>query len=226
VAVFDAAGKSVANWSTGDTKTPLRSLAVDRTGNVIITQGGDVLRFKGLSGELISRAKYGNTGSFIDRAILAPDGGTLLVGAQEAVWRYDTQGKLLFSATNIINKVSDESELNISGAIDGQGNIYLLGSFNNAVFKYSPQGKYLLRFGSDGDAPGQLRAPEAVAVDGLGRVYVSDFKGVQIFDATGRYLGLIDVEGAAFGLAVDEQNNLYVATNKPKVYKFKINMKP
>ena len=42
-------------------------------------------------------------------------------------------------------------------AVDGEGNIYILGgTFDDAVFKFSPQGRFVTRFGSRGDAPGQF----------------------------------------------------------------------
>jgi hypothetical protein len=138
----------------------------------------------------------------------------------------DALGKQVFNLPAAFSKVSDRKELDSYGAVDGAGTVYLLGHFNNAVFKYSREGKYLSQFGSDGHQPGQFQAPEMVAVDGLGRVFVTDIKGVQVFDANGRYLGLIKVEGAAFGMTVDDQNNLFVITNKPKVYKFKVNLMP
>jgi hypothetical protein len=106
-------------------------------------------------------------------------------------------------------------------AADGKGNLYALGTFNNAVFKFSPEGKYLSRFGGEGDEPGQFRAPDAIAVDGLGRVYVSDFKGIQAFDSSGRYLAIISMPDylPAFGLAFDDQNQLYVAA-RTRIFKF------
>jgi sugar lactone lactonase YvrE len=99
-------------------------------------------------------------------------------------------------------------------AVDGLGNIYALGSFNNAVFKFSPEGKYLTRFGSDGDQPGQFRAPSAIAVDGKGRVYVSDFKGIQVFDGNGRYLAVFDPGGTASGMVFNDKDELFVAARK------------
>jgi uncharacterized protein YjiK len=55
---------------------------------------------------------------------------------------------------------------------------------------------------------------------------VTDFKGVQVFDSQGRYLGLITMDGAAYGVATDDQNNLYVVTGDSKVLKFKVNVTP
>lgn len=85
-----------------------------------------------------------------------------------------------------ISSVSGRSELNTRVAVDGLGNIYALGTFNDAVFKFGPDGKFIIRFGCSGGNPGQFRTASAIAVDGRGRVYVSE--GVQIFDGDGRYL--------------------------------------
>jgi sugar lactone lactonase YvrE len=184
-----------------------------------------LLRYKGQTGELINRDKAGASG-YLEDVSFTPDGGLLVINSAETLWRFDAQGKALLNMPAAISQITDKKELNLSGTVDGQGNLYLLGHFNQGVFKFSPQGKYLSRFGSAGSQPGQFQAPERIAVDGLGRVYVTDIKGVQIFDANGRYLGLIKVEGAAFGMAVDDQNNLFVVTNKPKVYKFKVSLLP
>jgi hypothetical protein len=96
-------------------------------------------------------------------------------------------------------------------ATDGLGNIYALGTFNDAVFKFGPDGKFINRFGGSGNDPGQLRAASAIAVDGKGRVYVSDIKGIQVFDADGRYLNFLKIQGHAFGMVFNDRNELFVA---------------
>jgi hypothetical protein len=226
ILVFDSAGKYSAQWNTGDRKAPLRSLAVDRSGILYLAENGNLLKFKGQTGELMERSKTGSVEDYFDFVTVTPDGGNLRIASGENVQMFDAQGKQTLKIPAAISSISDNSELDTHAAVDGNGNIYLLGSFNNAVFKYSPQGKYLNQFGGDGDNAGQFRAPEQITVDGLGRVFVSDIKGVQIFDTNGRYLGLIKVAGAAFGVTVDDQNNLYVITNSPKVYKFKVTVMP
>jgi sugar lactone lactonase YvrE len=95
-------------------------------------------------------------------------------------------------------------------AVDGSGNIYALGRFNNAVFKFGRDGEFINRFGDAGDQPGQLRAPYSIAVDGHGRVYVGDMKGIQVFDANGRYLSIVNLKGMAFGMVFNDNNELFV----------------
>jgi hypothetical protein len=99
----------------------------------------------------------------------------------------------------------------MSVAADGLGNVYALGSFNEAVFKFGPDGKFINRFGGSGNEPGQLRAASAIAVDGRGRVYVSDIKGIQVFDSDGRYISFLKLQGHAFGMVFNDKNELLVA---------------
>jgi len=107
-------------------------------------------------------------------------------------------------------------------AVDSAGDIFVLGSFNNAVFKFSPDGKFISHFGSAGDVAGQFSAPEAIAVDNSGKVYVSDLKGIQVFDGDGHYLSLINVDGVARRIAFDSQNQLYFTSSKNQVFKINV----
>jgi sugar lactone lactonase YvrE len=100
------------------------------------------------------------------------------------------------------------------------GNVYVAGTFNDAVFKYSPTGKYLNRWGGEGDGKGQFSFPDAIAVDNRGRVYVNDNRGIQVFDPDGRYLARISVPHAVFGMAITDNNELWVVTNDQKVSKY------
>jgi outer membrane protein assembly factor BamB len=118
-----------------------------------------------------------------------------------------------------ISSASGDSELDTRVAVDGLGNIYALGTFNNAVFKFGPDGKFLTRFGSQGQQPGQFSAGDAIAVDGKGRVFVSDSKGIQVFDADGRYLTVFRAEGPASGMVFNDKNELFVVA-RTKVIKY------
>jgi sugar lactone lactonase YvrE len=63
---------------------------------------------------------------------------------------------------------------------------------------------------------------DAIAVDGYGRIFVSDIWGIQMFGSDGQYLDFLKIEGVAFGMAFDLQNNLYIASNAGKVFKYEI----
>jgi hypothetical protein len=136
--------------------------------------------------------------------------------------RFDDGGLVVWTIQQAISGQSGDSELNIRVAIDGLGNVYALGTFNDAVFKFSSQGRFLTRFGSAGEEPGQFQAPSSIAVDGHGLVYVGDIKGIQVFDSNGRYLERVEVDGVPSGLAFNDAGELFVAA-RTQVIVFKIN---
>ena len=47
-------------------------------------------------------------------------------------------------------------------------------------------------------------------MDAYGRVYVGDMKGIQVYDANGRYLALLELKGMAFGMVFNDKNELFV----------------
>jgi sugar lactone lactonase YvrE/DNA-directed RNA polymerase subunit RPC12/RpoP len=219
VQAFDASGKFISQWMVGDKKTIIRGMSADRKGNVFIVTGGKILRYNG-EGKLQSTISGG--GKQYDKVVARPDGNLTAISNGEDLVHLSVAGKILGSIPKAISTISGDTELDSSFAIDGQGNIYILGTFNKAVFKFGPDGKYLNRFGGAGDQPGQFTGVGTIAVDGQGRIYISDFKGIQVFDPDGRFLDVIDVEGAVFGMVFDDENNLYATSNVDKVFKFSI----
>ena len=211
IQVFDAFGEFVTLWMLND-ETSLEGLAASRQGTVYAVQGGEIWIHEGATGQLLGQIEYAEGWGFEDVVVMA-DGGLVASWYKNSddIVRFDAQGNTILTMYEAISSQSGESELAIRVAVDGLGNIYALGTFNSGVFKFTPDGKFVTRFGSAGGEPGQFRAPHSIAVDGQGRVYVSDSKGVQIFDAGGRYLDLIEVDGPAFGLAFNDRNELFVA---------------
>ena len=210
IQVFDPEGKFVSQWSIGDRKTLLRGLAADRKGTVYVVSGGGIDRYRGETGEKLGKLEYADSG--FDDVSAGADGG--LVAAlhrnRDDIVAFDPNGKATLRVPAAISTASGESELSMRVAVDGSGYIYALGRFNDAIFKFGRDGKFMNRFGSGGDQPGQLRAAYSIAVDGYGRVYVGDIKGIQVFDANGRYLQMIDVKNVAFGMVFNDRNELFV----------------
>jgi LSD1 subclass zinc finger protein len=219
VQVFDAEGKFVTQWFA-DRTMPLRGLAADRRGTVYVVQRGKIQKFEGATGRALGEVSYSRDFGF-DDVTAAADGGLV------AAWDRHTDDIVRFDASlrpvKVINKAmsgqTDRSELNLRVAVDGTGNLYGLGSFNESVVKYTPEGRFVNRFGGAGGEPGQFRAAHAIAVDNKGRVYVSDSKGIQVFDPNGRYLDLFKPDGPAFGMVFNDRNELFVAA-RDKVIKY------
>jgi LSD1 subclass zinc finger protein len=212
IQVFDASGKFITQWNIGDRKTLLRGLAADRRGNVYAVQGGNIYRYEGTTGALLGQVQYAEGWGFDDVSV-TPDGG-LVAGwykNRDDIVRFDNRGQTVRTLRAAVSSTSGDSELNTRVAVDGLGNIYALGIFNNAVFKFTPEGRFINRFGSAGEQPGQFRAPSAIAVDNQSRVYVSDIKGIQIFDADGRYLETLKTGSLAFGMVFNDRNELFIA---------------
>lgn len=221
VQVFDAQGEFRSLWP-GEEDRYLQALAVSRDGIVYMAYSGEVTRYDSASGEVLGKLENQEDWYFDDVSV-APDGGLVVVAQGETIVRFDAGGRRTLVIPAAVSTVSGDSELSSQAVVDGLGNIYVLGAFNRAVFKFAPDGRFLTRIGSPGDEPGQFRAPNAVAVDGLGRVYVADLNQIEIFDSEGRYLDSIQLpQGVAFGLVFNENNELFAATNAPQVLKFEI----
>jgi len=208
IQVFDPAGKFVSQWSIGDRKTLLRGMAVDRKGTVYAVHDGTISRYSGETGEKIGDSERAN----YDDVTAAADGGLVAAahGGRDDIVVLDSTGKVVRTIPAAISSASGDSELSMRVAVDGSGTIYALGRFNEGVFKFGRDGKFINRFGGKGDQPGQLRAAYSIAVDGYGRVYVGDIKGIQVFDGDGRYLAKIDLKGPAFGMVFNDKNELFV----------------
>ena len=74
--------------------------------------------------------------------------------------------------------------------------------------KWTPQGEFLLQFGSPGDGPGQLQYPSDVTVDPAGDVYVCDWANnrVQAYAPDGTFI--TSFIGDAQQLAQWQQNTV------------------
>lgn len=221
VQVFDNSGQFITQWMA-DPKMPLRGLAADRKGTVYIAQRGIITRYAGETGKSLGQIEYEGDG--FDDVIATPDGGLLCAWyrARDDIVRFNAEGKPVQTIRAAISTVADRSELNTRVAIDGLGNTYALGGFTNSVFKFTPDGKFTNRFGSPGRQPGQISAAMAIAVDGKGRVFVSDSKGVQVFDPDGRYLTVFKPDGVASGMVFNDKNELFIVARN-KVMKFVLN---
>lgn len=224
VQAFDNKGKFITQWQVGDKKTVIRGMAADRKGNVFVIATTVIYRYNAESGKEVGQIKADDSVTYhYDDIVAAADGTLYAVGGGETVVHMDINGKVLSTIPKAISTVTDDIESDARIAVDGEGNVYLLGNFSNGVvFKFGPTGKYVNKFGSMGDKPGQFRAADAIAVDGQGRIYVSDFKGIQAFDKEGQYIDVIDIQGVSFGMTFDDAGKLYISTNLNNVIKFDI----
>jgi sugar lactone lactonase YvrE len=109
-------------------------------------------------------------------------------------------------------------------ATDSAGNVYVADSSNYRIQKFTPDGQFLLQFGTIGDAAGELDLPNGVAVDSAGNIYVADRSNHRVvqFDSAGTFVQgwgwgvdtgagqfqvCTTVTACNFGLAVDSGTN-------------------
>jgi streptogramin lyase len=217
---FDATGKFIVQWNVGDRKTIISSLAADRKGSVFVVAAGKLLQYDGANGKLLGEVPHAEDLDFYEYAVTTADGGLAAVDSNETIVKLDSEFNVTLTIPDAIATVSGDSELDTKVAVDGSGNFYVMGSFNYGVFKFGPDGKFINRFGGEGDQPGQFQAMEAIAVDGKGQVFVSDINGIQVFDPDGRYIRIFDIPGATFGMVFNDQSELLAASNDQKVRKY------
>ena len=221
VQAFDPTGKFLTQWLVGtkDKGAIITGMTADSSGNVFIATGGKILRYDA-TGKLKGTLTAGH--GYINHVALAPDGNLVVMADQETLLRMSTSGKVLSTIQKAFTANGGDTELDAYVAEDSAGDIYALGTFNNAIFKFSPQGKFIKRFGAEGDGPGQLRAAECIAIDSQGRVYVGDIAGIQVYDADGNYQSLITIKGAARYIVFDGQDHMYVTTSQNQVLKMSV----
>ncbi len=229
--VFDADGNFQSLWTLDDSPAYVRGLSVSRAGTVYVVRDGDIHRYDSATGEYLGQVEESPHASFDDAASTADGELIALNFPPHSLVRFDAEGNAVQTISiDTIKQATSFSRI----AVDGLGNIYVLGKsqgtlgdYNDVVFRLAADGEYLSQFGSSGDERGQFHAgtTNAIAVDGQGRIYVSDFDGIKIFDPGGRYLGLIDVgEKWRFrDLAFNDQNELLALSNSEQVFKFVVN---
>lgn len=224
---FDAQGKALGVWQW-DADRVIQALAVGTEGDLYAVQAGDLVRFERQSGESLGEMTYESPlriVSFSDVAI-APNGDVVALNHFGEYVRFDAGGSLL-QIVNVEETASAEQVDEL--AVDGLGNVYLLATYENAlgerhhgVFMFDKEGRYLSRFGSDGDEGGQFTSPSTIAVDGQGRIYVSDFPGILTFSNSGAYLGTTDPEGFVFGIAFNDEGEMLAVGNAHMMFRYAV----
>lgn len=196
----------------------IQALAVDSAGSVYVVSQGEV-RVYDAAGQLLKPFPTPE-GLYIEDLVIAADGSFVAVANGDSLLRFSVQRELLWLAEDAVSSAAGESELNTKIAVDGLGYIYAAGSFTESVFKFSPAGKFIDRWGGSGEEDGQFRAILSIGADADGRIYVSDIRGIQVFSSDGRFIELIEPGDPVFTIRFDRQNRLHVVMNTPRVVRY------
>ena len=221
---FSPQGKYLAGW-TAEGSNAVQSMAASRSGVIYVVSTGKIFKYD-TEGSPTGTIEAPDR-DYLESVTITADNG-LVAASNKSIYRFDSDEQLMFSIVNAYQSASDNGSIIGGIAVDGLGNIFVpiqytqQGKFKTAIFSFTPEGKYSDRFGSDGDGPGQFQAFHTMAIDGAGRIYVTDIKGIQVFSQDGAYLDTIDVEGVAFGLWFDDAGALFVASNADQIFKYEI----
>ena len=204
VQVFDADGEFLGQWNAGS-ELYMIAMAVDRQGVVYVVDGGQIMRYEGLTGTPLGPLPYAGQASF--RHVATAADGSVVAFAPDRLVRFDAQGNVTLEAHDPFSSIPDFATTSEDLAVDGAGNIYVLGT--ESIYKFDADGRFVDQIGSRGEAADQFSASvTAIAIDGQGRIFAEDFKGILVYDANGRYLGTIEFRGVAFDMVIDGRNEL------------------
>jgi tripartite motif-containing protein 71 len=222
VQVFDSTGKFVSLISLGQNVNVV-SLAAGSDGKLYVPFGGNI-SIMDETGKVQKVIKGNNSTRYYTHVALGSDGTLYAFTAESSIVHFDKNYKITQEISNVFVSITNRGETIPYFAVDGSGNMYVLGEDNLLVLKYSSAGKYISQFGGSANSSqgtgGQFQVPSGIAVDSYGRIYVTDLAtGLLIFDSSGAYLNTINVSG--YGLAIDSQNNVYVTTGD-QVEKFQV----
>ena len=156
--------------------------------------------------------------------------GNIYISTFPRVQKFDSTGKFLV-AYGTAGTGDGEFTGAALGTLDSQGNMYVADFLNARVQKLDPNGKFLLKWGSAGTGAGQFNMPVAVVIDHANRLYVADNSGwIQVFTTNGEFQGQWSetgdgnppLDGEISGLAIDGQDNIYVADlASPGIYVYR-----
>jgi hypothetical protein len=230
---FDPTGKFLNTWNIPpETKwyRKLRGgpvkLLVNNANQLYAVLAGVILKLDGETGEVLGA---GHGSDYIHDAAVVPGGGLLVVsqkGDDDELVLMGADGRAArrthrFVSSQLDKKLEVEALRVAPGAGGEVYSLYAIGGVAGehwyddediAVFRFSPEGKYLARFGGQGREPGQYGPPSAIASDTRGRVYVCEsFDKIHVYEPDGRFVRTLKIPHAADALTFDAQNALYIA---------------
>ncbi|MHB9003095.1 MAG: NHL repeat-containing protein [Coriobacteriia bacterium] len=195
---------------------------------------------QGTHGNIMKLSPDGNENVFtlnvVTPSSIAVAEDKLVVGAKEGFAIIDPDGTPI-SVVGTGGSADDQFDTVSGVAIDDEGNIYVVDTYNNRISKYDPQGEqrmWIVRTGNPGnesanegggsmevetEAEAALQTPGAAVIDGSGRLVVIDMLdfSLNVFDTEDGSLiakyGTYGTEEGKFvypsGLAYDEERDWF-----------------
>lgn len=219
VQLFDPDGTYTGQWEVAKAEEVyIQGMDLSMDGSLYLIYDSELYVHDAVTGELLGQLLHPDGWGYDDVAVC--DDGSVVASwycNRDDLIRFDPDGNLDFVIREAVSGQSGDSELNIQVAVDGAGNMFAYGSFNESIFKFSPAGRFLNRFGSEGDRPGQFTSPSCFCVDQAGRLWVSDFGDLIVFGNDGTYLATIDPGVYLSDMYMADGYQLYGITNDETV---------
>lgn len=170
-----------------------------------------------------------------DGSIYVMDTGNLRVQKFDAQGKFSVQWGRMGTADGEFVMVQGFGPTGI--AVGPDGIVYVADTWNHRIQKFSPDGKFLTKWGRyvslrQGETSGEagFYGPRGVVVDREGNIYVTDTgnRRVMVFDSTGRLIRQFGSFGNGagqfnepIGIAMDQAGNLLIAdTRNQRVQRF------
>jgi NHL repeat len=218
--VFDSQGKFLTQWML-DGKRSISNIAVDRKGGLYVAYWGEIMKYDTSTGELvgeITKSLPGSEGLYQD-VFVALDGSLYSLDSRSNLFQFAPDGKIK-RVLKLGDKTGEDTVSFERVAVSGSGEIYLLDR-SKGVFKFTSDGRYINKFVGSVDRSGAYRPAFNLAVDGSGRVYVSDPDGISVYDSNGRFIDRFGDDQVVFGIVIDDKNSLWATLrNKHTVAQF------
>ena len=202
---------------------PSGGVAVDDQGNVFVSDFNSRIQKFDSNGNFLTQ--WGSRGKGDGQFLSSPDGlavnkaGNVYAadGYNHRIQKFDSQGNFLLAWGKQDGGEDAFEPMDI--AVDHEGNVYATDI--KSIQKFDSDGKFLAEWGSIGRGEGQFAdAPEGIAVDSRGDVYVVDNIGARVlkFDGNGTFLGQWGRLGTGdgefshpTGIDIDAEGNIYIA---------------
>lgn len=220
VQMLDRSGKFLSQWMAGDPDTIITGFQGDREGNLYVVTTKSFDKREGRTGKILQTFGKGYA-----NVALSPEGWMVAhIWAGDDFEIMDRNGAVTTRVKDPVSAVTGRNRGYSfeSFAVDGVGSIYAVQDDEYAVFKFSRDGRYINRYFGQGDAPEKLSNPHAIVVDGQGRMYVSDFGGVKVFDRDGVYVGIIATAGYTYAMTLTDDGTLFTVGGQQKVQAWKL----
>ncbi|HQR38600.1 MAG TPA: hypothetical protein PLF26_09375 [Blastocatellia bacterium] len=208
--VFDADGKFLTQWPIGDERVVL-DLVADRAGHLYLLNPQQITVYDTATGS-VARTLVDVHASDL---CLTLDNRVLALDESGSVFQVSDGDHPEPIVTGLAARTGVKNVRFERFAIDARGDLLLTDRMTPRVFRFSSTGQYLDRFEATG-----LSNLNGIAVDGLGRIFVSSVSGIGVYSAEGQRLGSVDIR-QAFGIVFSDTGDLFVAA-RPTVVKFRM----